>query len=221
MSWHLVEVLEWIRHEDSNYVNNGIKHCFLCDTQLGVRKKITRYIRGSGYLGIMFNVIISRLLIGDYFLKTSAWRRTRFSPLRTSLFHPILPLRGLSVSWRGIWKFADSEAFLQAVCSAFKASLILCPPAENWLLEKAGSPCAELSKLWVSKLMPQTGLCGRRETLFTATGRGAEGSTSGMVFAVNLFHSYFTCFLRQDLNFIWVLTFTPDTLQTWNSFTVH
>lgn len=218
-------MLKWIRHEDSNYVNNGIKHCFLCDTRPGVRKKITRYIRGSGYLGIMFSVVISRLLIGDYSLKTSAWRQTCSSPLRTLLLHPVLPLRGLSVSWRGIWKFADSEAFLQAVCSAFKPTLILCPPAENWLLEKAGSPCTELSKLWVKELlpflMPQTGLCGRRETLFTATGRGAEGSTSGMVFAVNLFHSYFTCFLRQDLNFIWVLTFTPDTLQTWNSFTVH
>lgn len=152
MSWDLVEVLKWIRHEESNCVNNGIKHCFLCDTQPGVRKKITRYIRGSGYLGIMFNLIISRLLIGDYSLKSSAWRRTHFSPLRTLLLHPILPLQGLSMSWRGIWKFADSKAFLQAVCSAFKLTLILCPPAENWLLEKAGSPCAELSKLSVKEL---------------------------------------------------------------------
>lgn len=225
MSWDLVEVLKWIRHEESNCVNNGIKHCFLCDTQPGVRKKITGYIRGSGYLGIMFNLIISRLLIGDYSLKSSAWGRTHFSPLRTLLLHPILPLQGLSMSWRGIWKFADSKAFLRAVCSAFRPTLILCPPAENWLLEKAGSPCAELSKLSVKELlpflMPQTGLCGRREIFFTATGRRGEGSTSEMAFALNLFQNYFTRFLRQDLNFIWVLKFTHDTLQTWNSFTVH
>lgn len=74
--------------------------------------------------------------------------------MRTLLLHPILPPRLLSTSWTSIWKLADKKAFLPAVCCSFKPTLILCPPAENWLLEEAGSPWEELAKVSVQELVP-------------------------------------------------------------------
>lgn len=103
---------------------------------------------------MIFNLIISRLSGADYSLQSSAWRRTHFSLWRTLLLHPSLPLQGLSTSWKGIWKLADNKAFLPALCSYFKPTLILCPPAEKWLLEEAASPWEELAKVSVKELVP-------------------------------------------------------------------
>lgn len=43
---------------------------------------------------------------------------------------------------------------LPALCSYFKPTLILCPPAEKWLLEEAASPWEELAKVSVKELVP-------------------------------------------------------------------